>query len=73
MINVTVKPNSKKGPLIEPLDDGGLIVYIREIAADDQANEALVKLLSKHYKIAKNKISIVRGHTSRHKVVEINR
>lgn len=72
MINITVKPNSKKGPLIEVLGDESLIVYIREIAVDSQANEALIKLLAKHYKIAKNKISIVRGHTSRHKVIMVD-
>ncbi|NCQ54152.1 hypothetical protein COV88_02140 [Candidatus Saccharibacteria bacterium CG11_big_fil_rev_8_21_14_0_20_41_19] len=70
-ISITVKPNSKKGPLVEVKPDGSLIVYIREIAADGQANDALIKLLSKHFKVVKTKITIVRGHTSKHKIVSI--
>lgn len=70
-LTLHLKPNSRKGPLIEPQDDGSLIVYIREIPSKGQANEALVKLLSKHYNVPKTRIEIVRGHTSRHKVVEI--
>ncbi len=71
-ITLTIKPNSKKAPLIEPQEDGSLVVYIREIAADGKANEALIKLLAKHYDVAKSRITIVRGHTSRHKVVAID-
>lgn len=70
-ITATVKPNSTKGPLIETRPDGSLIVYIREIAADDQANEALIKLLAKHYNVPKTRITIIRGQTSRHKLIQI--
>ena len=72
-INITIKPNSTKGPLIEPQSDGSLIVYIREVAADGQANEALIKLLSKHYGVPKSRVKIIRGHTGRHKIVEIDK
>jgi len=70
-INIKIKPNSTKGPLIESQPDGSLIVYVREIASDGQANEALIKLLAKHFKTAKTNITIVRGHASRHKIIEI--
>ncbi len=72
-INITIKPNSTKGPLIEPQSDGLLIVYIREVAADGRANEALIKLLSKYYGVPKSRVKIIRGHTSRHKIVEIDK
>lgn len=71
-INVTIKPNSKKGPEITAQVDGSLLVFIREIAVDGKANEALIKLLAKHFGVAKTRVEIVRGHTSRHKVVEIS-
>ncbi len=71
-ISLTVKPNSTKGPLVELQDDGSLIVYIRAIAADNQANEALIKLLAKHYGVPKTRVTIVRGQTSRHKIVSID-
>ena len=70
-LTITVKPNSKRGPLVEQQPDGSLIVYLREIPADGQANEALVKLLATHYRIPKTSVEIMRGHTSRHKVVEL--
>lgn len=71
-INITIKPNSTKGPLIEPQSDGLLIVYIREVAADGQANEALTKLLAEYYGVSKSRVKIIRGHTGRHKIVEID-
>lgn len=70
-ISIQVKPNSKKGPLIESLSGKSFTIFIREIAADNQANEAVIKLLSKHFKIPKSNIKILRGHTSRHKIIEI--
>lgn len=71
-INISVKPNSKKGSLLEAQDDGSMVVYIREIAADGKANEALIKLLAKHYSVPKTRISIIRGHNSRHKTISID-
>ena len=70
-ICLTIKPNSTKGPLVEPQDDGSLVVYVREIAAGRKANVALIKLLATYYNVPKTHITILRGHTSRHKVVEI--
>jgi len=67
-----IKPNSTKGPLVEPQDDDSLVVYIREIASDGKANEALIRLLAKHFSVPKAHIEIIRGHSSRHKVVLIN-
>lgn len=68
-INIQVKPNSKKGPLINETQ-GGLIVYIREPAVDGKANEALIKLLAKHYKVPKSQIKIIKGLNSRHKTLD---
>jgi len=70
-LNIQVKPNSTKGPLVELQPDGSLIVYIREIAADEQANTALIKVLAKHLNVPKSQIKIIRGQTSRHKIIEV--
>lgn len=70
-INVIVKANSKKGPLVELKPDNSLLIYVREIAADNKANQAIIKLLSSYYKIPKTKINIIAGHSSRHKIIEI--
>lgn len=70
-INVQVKPNSKKGPLVEATGEG-LVVYVREVAADNAANEALIKILAKYYDVPKTRLTILRGHTGRKKLVEID-
>jgi uncharacterized protein YggU (UPF0235/DUF167 family) len=70
-VKITVKPDSKKGPLIEEGDDG-LIVYLRERAVDGAANKALVEILAKHFGVAKTRVTIKRGLASKHKTVVIN-
>jgi len=68
---VRVKPGSKKGPLIETDKYGELVVYVRERAMDGKANEAVIKLLAKHFGVAKSKIQFTLGHTSRTKTIHI--
>lgn len=69
---VTVKPGSKKGPLVEVGESGDLTLYVRERAVDGAANDAVVKLLAAHFGVPKSRVRIVRGHTSRQKLVEID-
>jgi uncharacterized protein YggU (UPF0235/DUF167 family) len=69
---ITVKPGSKKGPLVEATDDGSLILFVRERAVDGAANDAVIRLLSDHFNVPKSRIDIVRGHTSRNKLVEVD-
>ena len=68
--SVTVKPNSKKGPLVIEAEDG-LIVYLREKPVDGEANAALIKVLSKHFGVSKSQISIKVGGRGRSKLVEV--
>lgn len=71
-VTIQVKPGSKKGPLVQPnLIDDTLLVYVREQAVDGKANKAIVELLSEYFDVPKSQIEIIRGHTSRHKVVQI--
>ena len=70
VIEVLVKPNSKKGPLVTESPDG-LVVYLREKPVDGAANSALVNLLAKHFKVAKTRIKIKTGSRGRKKLVEI--
>lgn len=69
---VTVKPGSKKGPLVEVADDGTLTIFVRERAVDGAANDGVVKLLAAHFGVPKSRVTIVRGHASRQKLVEID-
>ena len=62
---VRVKPGSRKGPLVEVESDGALTVYVREPAVEGKATEAVVKLLAKHLGVARSRLELVSGATSR--------
>ena len=67
---VIVKPGSRQEKIIETAP-GELTVYLRAKAHDGEANEALIKALSKHFGVPKTSIAITRGAKSRHKQIEI--
>lgn len=64
-VAVTVKPNSRKGPLVEAAADGALTVYVREPATEGKANKAVALLLAKHYGVPKSTVQLIGGATSR--------
>lgn len=68
---VRVKPGSSKGPLVEDGPDG-LVVYVRERAADGAANAGVVKALATHFGVAPRDVQITSGHSSRIKRVEVD-
>ena len=68
-----VLPRSSRNEVVGEMADGALKVKLTSAPVDGKANEALIKILSEHFQIAKNKINIVRGSTSKNKIVEIER
>lgn len=68
--SVRVKPNSKKGPLVEQNGDE-LTVFLRQKPVEGEANSALIEILSDHFDVAKSCIRIKSGQKSRQKLVEI--
>ncbi|GAA3899709.1 DUF167 family protein [Microbacterium invictum] len=70
-ITVRVKPGSRKGPLVES-DAGSLTLFVRDRAVDGAANDAVVRLLADHFGIPQRDVTILRGHTSRIKRVEVD-
>ena len=67
---VTVKPGSSQEKIIQTAP-GELTIYLRAKPHDGEANEALVKMLSKHFKIPKTAIQILRGHRSHTKIIDL--
>jgi len=65
-----VKPNAKKNGFAH-MADGKLSVSITAPAVDGKANAALVKFLAKTLGIRKSACQIIRGETSRDKVIQI--
>lgn len=75
LLFVKVTPNSSKNKIgevfIDEKNQEHLKINICAVPEDDKANEELVKFLSKTFKIPKSKIEILRGNTSRIKVLKI--
>ncbi len=69
-VEVTVKPGSKKGPLVEKSGDG-LVVYLKEKPHDGEANTALIKMLAEYYDVAKTNIVIRAGAKGRKKIIQV--
>ena len=65
IVSVRVKPDSRKGPLVETGADGALTIYVREPAADGKANAAVLRLLAEHLGVPRSRIELVSGATSR--------
>lgn len=66
---VKLKPGSSQEKIIKN-GDNELIIYLRAKPHDGEANEALIKLLSKYFDIPKTSIKIVHGAKSRNKTIE---
>lgn len=69
-ITVKVFPKSKVESVVEK--DGLYTVRVNATAVNNQANEAVIKVLAEHFKTAKSNVEIVKGFTSRFKVIEIH-
>jgi uncharacterized protein (TIGR00251 family) len=65
IVGVRVKPGSRKAPLVEVGDDGELTVYVRERPVEGKANDAVIKLLAKHFGVPPSRVELVGGSTSR--------
>ena len=69
-IEVHLKPNSRHENVTKT-DSGIYKVAVNAPPQDGRANTALIELLAAHFGVAKSCISIVRGHSSRKKLVDI--
>ncbi|WP_373864021.1 DUF167 domain-containing protein [Nocardia mexicana] len=69
---MVIKPNSKKGPLVEVLGDGTMQLFVRAPAVEGKANKAAIELLASHYGVPKSAVRLVAGVTSRFKRFEID-
>lgn len=72
-LKLRVLPRSSRNEVTGLMADGTLKVKLTSAPVDGKANEALIEILSEHFQIAKSKIKIVRGRTSKNKIVEIER
>jgi uncharacterized protein (TIGR00251 family) len=69
-IIVTVAPRARR-PHVEPLKDGGLRVAVTAPPHEGRANAAVIAALAEYFHVPGSRVRILRGETSRRKVVEI--
>ncbi len=69
-LSVHVNPGSKHEGIVG-FKDGIPVVKIRERPIEGAANEALLKCLSNLLAIRKSAFKLIKGDTSRHKIVQI--
>ena len=70
-ISVKVKASSSREK-VEKIDDNNYSVWVRAKPADGKANEAVIKALAGYFDIAKSKVNLVKGRTSKQKIFEID-
>jgi uncharacterized protein (TIGR00251 family) len=71
ILKVYLQPKSSKNEVVGPYRDG---IKIKVIAppVEGKANEALIKILAKEFKISASSIEILKGHNSRAKIIRIS-
>lgn len=70
-ISVRVQPNARKSELVG-FSDGAWQVKVSAPPVKGKANTALIALLSEVLGVSKSCLHIVKGHTSRNKVIAID-
>ncbi len=70
VLDVRVKPNSKRESI--KLENGVLVIRVREKPTEGKANKAVLEKLAKRLGIAKSCIKIVSGEKSRNKRISID-
>ncbi len=70
-IAVKVKPGARQEK-VEKVSDKEYILWVRSPAQEGKANDAVIKLLSAFFDLPKSRISIIRGHKTRNKIVAID-
>jgi len=69
-ISVRVKANARKNE-VQQLDENQFLIGVTAPPVEGKANEKVIELLAEHFHRPKRCITILRGKTSRDKIVEI--
>ena len=70
-IKIKLLPRSSINKIVETDETGEIKIKIKAPPVDGEANEELIRFLSKEWDIPKSKIKIVKGEKSKHKLIEV--
>lgn len=68
--SILVKPGSAREE-VRIAENNNLIVFTHARAHENEANKSVIKLLARHFNVAKNQIRVVQGLRSRYKVIDV--
>jgi uncharacterized protein (TIGR00251 family) len=71
LLSVKLQPRASANQIAEPSGDE-LKIKVTAPPVDAAANRALVELLAGKLDCARNRVELVRGHKSRHKIVKLH-
>ena len=71
-ISVKVKPQAKEDK-IEKKSEYAYVVWVKAKAIEGQANQAVVKILSEYFDIARSKVVLIKGKRARDKIFMVKR
>ena len=71
LLSIKVQPRASLNEIGQPLGNE-LRVKLTAPPVDAAANEALLDLLAERLDCPRNRVELVRGHTSRHKVIRLH-
>ena len=70
-ISVKVKPQAKEDKVTKiGLDN--YVVWVRAKTIEGKANQAVIKILSEYFDIAKSKVVLIKGKRARDKIFMVN-
>jgi len=70
LLSIKLQPRASSNEIGEPLGEE-LRVKVAAPPIDSAANEALVRLLAEELGCPRNRVELIRGHSSRHKIVKL--
>lgn len=70
IIHVQIKPGARKNEVVT-LSDGSKQIKIKVEAIEGKANQELIKFIAELFKIAKSAVTLLHGHTSKFKKLEL--
>lgn len=56
---------------VEEVDEGHFVVSVKGPPVEGKANEAIIDLLGRYFRVPKTRVHILRGAKSKNKVIEI--
>ena len=69
-IFVKAKPNAKE-ERVEKIDSAHFVVSVKEPPIQGRANQAIVRALAEFFGVSVSRVTIISGHTSRSKLIDI--